>query len=114
VLLIVSTLGPFTWVEVAEILVAVGVLALLKKRADDERFHLPFGDGTVIAVAGLWAGLLILVRLFDRSLGQNFLALVCAALLVAAGVRERAKRPMDDMPETRRIPVREPGPGPPP
>jgi hypothetical protein len=106
-LLIVSTFGPFTWVEVAEIATALGVLFLLKRRADGARFHLPFGDGTAIAAAGAWAGLLILVRLFDRSLGQNLLALACAALIFAAGVRERAKRPMDDLPETLRIPADE-------
>lgn len=106
-LLIVSTFGPFTWVEAAEILVALGVLALLRRRAGGERFHLPFGDGIVIAGAGAWAGLLILIRLFDRSLGQNLLALACAALIAGAGLRERAKRPMDDMPETRRLPLSE-------
>ena len=97
-LLIVSTFGPFTWVEVAEILTALGVLLLLKRRADGYAFHLPFGDGTVIATAAVWCGLLILVRLFDRSLGQNLLALACAALVFGAGWRERAKRPMDDLP----------------
>jgi hypothetical protein len=104
-LLIVSTFGPFSWVEVAEILIALGVLFLLKRRADGVPFHLPFGDGTVIAAAGIWAGVLILIRLFDRPLGQNLLALACAALIFGAGVRERSKRPMDDIPEeTVRIP----------
>jgi hypothetical protein len=98
VLLAVSTFGPFSFVEVAEILVAGGVLALLRARALGKRFHLPFGDGTVIAGAGFWAGLLIIVRLFDRPLGQNLLALACAAILVLAGARERAKRPPDDLP----------------
>jgi len=98
VLLAVSTFGPFSLVEVAEILVALGVLALLRARALGKRFHLPFGDGTVIAAAGAWAGALIVVRLFDRPLGQNLLALACAAILVLAGVRERAKRPPDDLP----------------
>jgi hypothetical protein len=97
-LLAVSTFGPFSFVELAEILVAAGVLALLRARALGKRFHLPFGDGTVIAAAGAWAGLLIVVRLFDRPLGQNLLALVCAAILVLAGLRESAKRPMDDLP----------------
>jgi hypothetical protein len=97
-LLIVSTFGPFSWVEAAEILIALAVLALLKSRADGYQFHLPFGDGTAIAVAGLWCGVLILIRLFDRSLGQNLLALACAAIVFAAGVRERSKRPMDDLP----------------
>jgi hypothetical protein len=104
-LLIVSTFGPFSWVEVAEILIAAGVLFLLKRRADGVPFHLPFGDGTVVAAAGIWAGVLILIRLFDRSLGQNLLALACAALIFGAGMRERAKRPMDDIPEkTARMP----------
>ena len=97
-LLIVSTFGPFTFVEAAEILAALGVLMLLKKRTDGSVFHLPFGDGTAIAAAGLWCGVLILIRLFDRSLGQNLLALACATIVFAAGMRERAKRPMDDLP----------------
>jgi len=101
-LLIVSTFGPFSFVEAAEILVAVGVLALLRARAQGRHFHLPFGDGTVIAAAGFWTGLLIVVRLFDRPLGQNLLALACAAILVLAGARERAKRPPDDLPAAAR------------
>jgi hypothetical protein len=97
-LLIVSTFGPFSWVEVAILLVGVAVLLLLRRRAQGRPFHLPFGDGIVIAVAGVWSGLLILIRLFDRPLGQGMLALACAALLLAAGLRERARRPMDDLP----------------
>jgi hypothetical protein len=105
ILIVVSTFGPFTWIEVAEILTALGVLLLLKRRADGYEFHLPFGDGTAIAGAGAWCGLLVLIRLFDRSLGQNLLALACAAIVFAAGMRERAKRPMDDIPEeTIKIP----------
>jgi hypothetical protein len=98
-LLIVSTFGPFSFVEAAEVLAALGVLALLFRRAEGYEFHLPFGDGTAIAAAGVWCGLLILIRIFDRSLGQNLLALACAALMFLAGARERAKRPMDDVPE---------------
>ena len=56
VLLIVSTFGPFSFVEVALILVAGGVLWLLKSRAEGKRFHLPFGDGSVILAAGVWCG----------------------------------------------------------
>jgi hypothetical protein len=104
VLLIVSTFGPFSFVEAAEILIGAGVLALLRARALGKRFHLPFGDGTVIAAAGIWAGLLIVVRLFDRPLGQNLLALACAAILFLAGARERAKRPADDLPPEHETP----------
>jgi hypothetical protein len=98
VLLLVSTFGPFSFVEAAEVLIALAVLALLRARALGKRFHLPLGDGTVIAAAGAWAALLIVARLFDRPLGQNLLALACAAILVFAGLRERAKRPADDLP----------------
>ncbi len=101
VLLAISTFGPFSFVEVAEILIALGVLALLRARALGKEFHLPLGDGTVIAAAGAWAAVLIVVRLFDRPLGQNLLALVCASILVLAGGRERAKRPADDLPPPR-------------
>jgi hypothetical protein len=104
VLLAVSTFGPFSFVEAAQILVALGVLALLRARALGKRFHLPFGDGTVIAAAGIWAGALIVVRLFDRPLGQNLLALACAAILIVAGARERAKRPADDIPPEHATP----------
>jgi len=97
VLLIVSTFGPFSMVEAGVILTALGVLALLKARAEGRRFHLPCGDGTVILVAAGWAALLIASRLFDRPLGQNVLALACAALLAAVGLRERAVRPRDDV-----------------
>jgi hypothetical protein len=98
-LLIVSTFGPFSFVEVAIILTGGGILFLLYKRAEGKLFHVPFGDGAVIAAAGAWAGLLILIRLFDRPLGQGLLALVCAGIVMGAGVRERAKRPPDDLPE---------------
>ena len=105
-LLIVSTLGPFSWVEAGVVLVALALLALLKRRADGQPFHLPFGDGIVVAGAGAWAALLILVRISARPLGQTLLALGCAGVIVAAGLRERAKRPPDDLPDTQRLPVR--------
>ncbi|SEH12234.1 hypothetical protein [Thermoleophilum album] len=96
-LLLASTFGPYSAVEAAEGLAALAVLALLWARAHGKRFHLPGGDGTAVAIAGGWAAVLIVVRLFDRPLGQSLLALVCAALLVVAGLRERARRPADDV-----------------
>lgn len=109
-LLIVSTFGPFSFVEAAIILTAVGVLTLLRKRADRRRFHLPFGDGTAILAAGLWSGLLIVVRLFDRPLGQSVLAFACAAILAGAGAHARSRRPADDLAELREPRARGAGP----
>ena len=92
VLLVASTFGPFSWIEAAIVLTGLGVLVLLYQRGMGKKFHLPEGDGMLVATAGAWAGLLIVIRLFDRPLGQNLLALACAAVLVAAGARERARR----------------------
>ena len=100
-LLIVSTLGPFSFVEAAIVLIGASVLLLLRRRSEGREFHIPFGDGAVIAAAGGWAAILILVRLFSRPLGQGLLALVCAATLILAGLRERSKHPADDLPERR-------------
>jgi hypothetical protein len=117
-LLIVSAFGSFSFVEAAQLLLGVGVLALLFARAEGMRFHLPFGDGTVIAAAGIWAGALMVAGLLDRSIGQNVFGIAGAALLFLAGARERAKRPPDDVPEDapgnpapirRRRPPRRPG-----
>lgn len=102
VLLVVSTFGPFSFVEASIVLVALAVLVLLRMRALGKSFHLPFGDGSVIAAAGAWCGLLIAVRVFERPLGQGLLALGCALLLFVAGTRERAKQPPDDTPAARR------------
>jgi hypothetical protein len=112
VLLIVSTLGPFSFVEAAIVLTGAAILFLLRKRAEGRLFHVPFGDGAVIAAAGAWSALLIFIRIADRPVGQGLLAMVCAGLVVAAGLRERAKHPPDDLPEG----VAEPGipPAPPP
>jgi hypothetical protein len=99
ILVIVSTLGPFSFVEAAEILAAGAVLLLVRMRADRRQFHLPLGDGTAIAGAGLWCAVLIATRMFDRPPGQTALALVCALLLAGAGIRERAKREADDLPD---------------
>jgi hypothetical protein len=97
-LVIVSTLGPFSFVEAAEVLAAGAVLVLLRMRAERREFHLPLGDGTAIAGAGIWCAVLIATRMFDRPPGQTVLALLCALLLAGAGIRERAKHAPDDLP----------------
>jgi hypothetical protein len=116
VLLVVSTFGPFSFVEAAQLLVAIAVLALLRQRAQGRSFQLPMADGTLLMTAGAWAGLLIVVRLFDRPLGQNLLALACAAILVVAGAAERAKHPpeglrLEEPPQPAEPPVPAPSRG---
>jgi hypothetical protein len=98
VLLVASTPGPFSFVEAAVILVAIAVIALVYGRSEGRPFHLPFGDGGWVAAAGAWCALLILSRFLERPLGPTLLALASAAILVLAGVRQRARRPADDLP----------------
>jgi hypothetical protein len=100
------------------LLVALGVLALLFARGERRAFHLPGGDGTVIAAAGVWASLLIVWRFFDKpELGRGvsvglqwgiFVALVAAIALAAAGNRLRAAR-RPEPPLAQAPPPRDPG-----
>ena len=97
----VSAFGVFTFVEAAVLLVAGGVLFLVWARSEQKGFHLPGGDGTAIVLAGGWAALLLIWRLFDKpdasAPGEDygiqwgmFAALLAAGVLVAAGLRVRA------------------------
>ncbi len=97
----VSALGAFTFVEAAVLLVAVAVLFLVYARYRRRAFHLPGGDGVAIILAGGWAVLLLVWRLFDKPGIQGagatigiqwgiFGALLAAGALIAAGARVRA------------------------
>ena len=97
----VSAFGAFSFVEAAVMLVAAGVLFLVWARSENKGFHLPGGDGTAIALAGGWAVLLIVWRLFDEPDAPNestdyslqwgiFAALAAAGALLVMGLRVRA------------------------
>jgi hypothetical protein len=97
----VSAFGVFTFVEAAVLLVAVAVLFLVWARSQKKGFHLPGGDGVAITIAGGWAVLLLVWRLFDKpsikgdavTVGIQwgiFGALLAAGALIAAGARVRA------------------------
>jgi hypothetical protein len=118
--------AAFSWVEAAVLLVAGGVLALLFNRAEGRAFHVPGGDGGVITAAGLWTGLLVIWRIFDKqgasSKGQYattygiewgiFIALAVAAFLFYAGNRIRAAhRPEPPLPGDERVASARPRPG---
>jgi hypothetical protein len=106
----------FSFVEAAVLLVALAVAYLLYARAEGHQFRLPGGDGTVVFAAGLWAGVLLVLRLFDKpgisshgvaaNVGVQwgiFFALVAAGLLAYAGSRMRAhERPQAPLLRTRR------------
>jgi hypothetical protein len=118
-----SALATFGWVEGAVLLVAAGVLLLLFARAEERAFHLPGGDGGVIALAGVWAAFLIVWRFFDKpGLGRGvavglqwgvFVALGLAAVLAYAGSRIRAAQrpepPLEQPPREDAAPPPAPG-----
>ncbi|HEY7836182.1 MAG TPA: hypothetical protein VIB59_01875 [Solirubrobacteraceae bacterium] len=114
----INAFGDVSFVEAAIFLVAVGVLGLLLARAEGRNFNMPGGDGTIVALAGGWAAVLIFYRVFDRPGGNGypvgvqwgfFLAFVAAGSLAYAGWRMRAgERPA--APVRRRRPPGEPGP----
>jgi hypothetical protein len=96
--------SAFSFVEAAILLVAVGVLVLLFFRGEGRPFHLPGGDGTVIAGAGAWVSLLVFYRLIDNRDGVEsslqkvdygvtwgiFVTLLAGVALAYAGNRLRA------------------------
>jgi len=97
----VTGLGAFSFVEAAVLLVAAGVVYLVWARVKRRGFHLPGGDGVVISVAGAWALLLIVYRMFDKpdvegavaTVGIRpgiFVAAAAAGALIAAGAQVRA------------------------
>ncbi|MBE2318251.1 hypothetical protein DVA67_019875 [Solirubrobacter sp. CPCC 204708] len=97
----VSALGAFTFVEAAILLVAVAIGFLVYARLRKRGFHLPGGDGVAIVLAGGWAMLLLVYRLFDKpdiegvgaTMGIQwgiFGAMAAAGLLIAAGLRVKA------------------------
>jgi hypothetical protein len=97
----VSAFGVFSFVEAAVLLVAAGVLFLVWARSEQKGFHLPGGDGTAIALAGGWAVLLIVWRLFDKPDSPDpstdyglqwgvVGALAAAVALLIMGLRVRA------------------------
>ncbi len=95
----INAFGDVSFVEAAVFLVAAGVLTLLFARAEGREFNMPGGDGTVVALAGGWAVVLIFYRVFDRPGGNGypvgiqwgfFLAFVAAGSLAYAGWRMRA------------------------
>lgn len=113
-----ETQHPLSPVEAALLLVAGGVLYLVWARAGRKAFHLPGGDGTVIAAAGGWAVLLVVYRMFDQpdvsggnaSVGLQwgiFVAALAAGALVLAGARVRQiDRPEPPNPTASEAPTR--------
>ncbi len=119
----------FSLVEAAIFLVALAVVVLVLARGDRRAFHLPGGDGTIVALAGAWATVLIFYRFVDKpdggGTGQQvveyglswgiFFGLLAALGLLVAGLRLRAAELPEPAPEmaSNRGAVSSPPPSPP-
>lgn len=94
------------FIEASILLVALAVLLLLFLRGERRAFHLPFGDGLVIAAGGAWVMFLVFYRQVDKPGGSDsgllkttvgvdwgiFVAFLFGALLTYAGWRIHARR----------------------
>jgi hypothetical protein len=95
----------FSLVEAAILLVAISILALLFVRGQKRPFHLPGGDGLMIAAGGAWVCFLVAYRFVDNKQGNPsdilvtvdygvtwgiFVTFLVGLLLVHAGLRIRA------------------------
>jgi hypothetical protein len=105
----------FSFVEAAVLLVAMALIYMLFARAEGREFNMPGGDGTVVFGAGLWAGALLVLRLFDKpgisshgvaaNVGVQwgiFFALAAAGMIAYSGSRMRAARGAEHLPRHTR------------
>lgn len=100
-----SAFQSWGFVEASILLVALAVLLLLFLRGERRAFHLPFGDGLVIAAGGAWVMFLVFYRQVDKPGGSDtgalkttvgvswgiFVAFLLSALLTYAGWRIHAR-----------------------
>jgi hypothetical protein len=100
--LVKTGLGVFGFAEAALLIIGGAALALLLEVGRGRRPPLPLHEGTLLAAAGGWAGMIVLYLMFDRpefqlagfsqdySLAYGiFVALGGAVLLAVAGLRIR-------------------------
>lgn len=97
--LVKTGLADFGFAQLALLLTVGAALLLLLRSAQGGRLPRPLREGTLLAAAGIWAGLLIGFRILDRpdfGLGFHvglrygiFVALAGAALITVAGLNKR-------------------------
>lgn len=103
----VSGWGAFSWIEAVALLAALGVLALLFRRAEGHPPPLPGIDGGAVTLCGACTCAVVIWAMFDKqgvsgggrfvvSTGLDwgiFVALLAAGALTWAGTRIRAQNP---------------------
>jgi hypothetical protein len=82
----VLSIPDFGWIEAAQLLVAVACIRLLARSIESHPYASPFADGTLLAVAGIWAALIALGNAFfdDANVRSEIIIVVgCSALFLA-------------------------------
>jgi hypothetical protein len=82
----VLSIPDFGWIEAAQLLVAVACIRLLARSIESRPYASPFADGTLLAVAGIWAALIALGNAFfdDANVRSEIIIVVgCSALFLA-------------------------------
>ena len=109
----VTGFGAFTFVEGSIVLVCAAVLTMLFARGEKRAFHLPGGDGAVIAAAGGWCLLLLAWRMLiapPEHVGSDtgiewgiMVAVVASVALLGTGLRIRADHKPEPVIEVKPI-----------
>ena len=75
----------FGWLGASQLLVAVSCIRLLARPVETVPPPLPFHDGTLLAVGGMWAALIALGNAFDSAdtNTQMIIVIGCGMLFVA-------------------------------
>ncbi|MFY9264633.1 MAG: hypothetical protein WAO61_04320 [Solirubrobacterales bacterium] len=87
----VAGVPDFGWIEATQLLLAVSALRVIARGLEDAPFPLPFHDGTLLAITGLWAVAVAAINAFDGADPGSSLIILggCVALLLS-GLRLRA------------------------
>ena len=115
-----SGFASFGWAEAALIITLLAALTLLVQGGRGHRPPLPLHEGTLLAVAGLWSALIVVVLMLDRpvtfigglpahyDLGYGiFVALGGSVLLAIAGLLIRRRELLRERGRSRRLSRRE-------
>jgi hypothetical protein len=84
------SIPDFGWLEASQLLVAVSCIRLLARPVETVPPPLPFHDGTLLAVGGMWAALIALANAFDNAdTNTQMIIVVGCGMLFVAGMFAR-------------------------
>lgn len=80
----IVSVPDFGWLEASELLVALSCIRVLARPVETVPPPLPFHDGTLLAIGGMWAALIALANAWDRAdvATQMILVVGCGMLFI--------------------------------